>query len=217
MKFSILFLLMISAASVYAQPVNDSFAGAVPIVPADRNTASPQFTLPFSSDGTTASGMAVSCTSNPGNDQFFSWTADAQGLYFNSHLPGRPGVSVYDTAGNEIDCIRTQNSDKQLHGWNIGDNLIIRIYVVVSNTSDVAFDLERVTCLRPENFTIGTLSSTTADFSWNNISGASNAVIEVGVLGFTPGSGTTYSASGNSGTATGLTPHSYDIFLEQVC
>ncbi|MCI2229667.1 T9SS type A sorting domain-containing protein [Polaribacter sp. MSW13] len=130
-------------------PVNDTLAGAIPIVPSAEGTGctSSGFTLNFSTDGTTDSGMDGSCNgADTGLDQFFTWTATTEGLMFNDASPGNPGIVIRDLAGNEIACASTYAADNViLDGWNIGDDLIIQIYDYGTTVSDVAFCLELYT------------------------------------------------------------------------
>ncbi|MEL7159112.1 MAG: hypothetical protein AAFN92_00015, partial [Bacteroidota bacterium] len=132
-------------------PANDFCAGAIPISPATtgaRCTVS-GFTLPFSTDGTTDSGVPTTCT-DPGRDQWFTWTATTDGLYFSSDDQGDPGIAVFAScadanAGNALDCINPINSGI-LSGWNVGDELLIQIYDgPTSFAQDVVFCLEEVT------------------------------------------------------------------------
>ena len=127
---------------------NDTLAGAIPIAPSLAGTGcttAPTFTLNFTSEGTTDSGMNSSCDgTNTGLDQFFTWTATTNGLIFWSESPGFPGIAIRDTSGTEIDCIGTFD-DGFLSGWAIGDDLIIQIYSHSTLFSDVAFCLQEAT------------------------------------------------------------------------
>ena len=130
-------------------PPNDTLAGAIPITPNPQGTGciTAQFTLNFASDSTTDSGLDNSCnTANTGLDQFFTWTATTEGLLWNDAAPGNPGITIRDTAGNEIACAGTfAATDLILSGWNIGDDLIIQIYDYGTAVSNVAFCLEEYT------------------------------------------------------------------------
>ena len=130
-------------------PANDTMAGAIPITPNTQGTGcnAAQFTLNFSTDGTTDSGMDGTCnTTDTGLDQFFTWTATTEGLLWNDGSPGNPGIIIRDTAGNEIACAETFATDNTtLTGWDIGDDLIIQIYDFGTSVSDVAFCLEEYT------------------------------------------------------------------------
>ncbi|WP_323787534.1 FG-GAP-like repeat-containing protein [Psychroserpens sp.] len=146
MKTKLLFITMTLLAfsfQAFAQPVNDNFSGAVPITPASEGTGcvSP-FNLPFSTDGTTDSGVQGSCRAS-GLDQFFTWTATTLGLNFSSQNPGNPGIVVFDSTGTiEIACTDTFATET-IGGWNIGDDLVIQIYDFEgTGLSDVAFCLE---------------------------------------------------------------------------
>lgn len=130
-------------------PVNDTISGAIPITPSAAGTgcASAGFTLNFSTDATTDSGLDGTCnTTDTGLDQFFTWTATTDALLWNDASPGNPGIVIRDMAGNEITCANTFASDDTiLSGWTIGDDLIIQIYDFGTSVSDVAFCLEEYT------------------------------------------------------------------------
>ncbi len=132
------------------RPINDVCSGAIPISPSLPGTgcsSSPTFTIPFTTDGTTDSGVPTVCV-NPGNDQWFTWTATATALQMTSLFPGLPGIAIFDncadaSAGNEIACLNS-GTTAQLSGWDYGDNLLIQIYDFQGADSDVAFCLEEV-------------------------------------------------------------------------
>ena len=130
-------------------PSNDTLAGAIPITPSPEGTGcnAAGFTLNFSTDGTTDSGLDSSCNGvETGLDQFFTWTATTAGLLWNDAAPGNPGIVIRDTSGNEITCAQTFAADDFiLTGWNVGDDLIIQIYDYGTSVSDVAFCLEEYT------------------------------------------------------------------------
>ncbi|WP_299333075.1 FG-GAP-like repeat-containing protein [uncultured Psychroserpens sp.] len=153
MKSKLLLLTALSLAfciESFGQPANDTIGGAIPITPSAEGTgcASPTFNLPFSSDGTTDSGVQGSCRTS-GKDQFFTWTATTTGLFFSSQSPGDPGIVVWDATGTtEIACTDTFASES-INGWNIGDDLIIQIYDFTGADSDVAFCLEAVNYVPP--------------------------------------------------------------------
>ncbi|WCO01772.1 FG-GAP-like repeat-containing protein [Psychroserpens ponticola] len=146
MKTKLLFItaaLMAFSFQAFAQPVNDVFSGAIPITPAaDGSGCTSSFSLPFSTDGTTDSGVQGSCRAS-GLDQFFTWTATKLGLNFYSQNPGNPGIVVYNSTGTiEIACTNTFDNET-IGGWNIGDDLVIQIYDFEgTGLSDVAFCLE---------------------------------------------------------------------------
>ena len=158
-------------------PANDTLAGAIPITPSAQGTGCTQagFTLNFSTDGTTDSGLDNTCNNtDTGLDQFFTWTATTTGLLWNDAAPGNPGITIRDTSGNEITCAGTfAGDDTILTGWNIGDELIIQIYDYGTSVSDVAFCLELYTPPAPIVPT-----DYTADFStypqdrWSEATGA---------------------------------------------
>jgi len=202
-------------------PANDTMAGAIPITPSAEGTgcSTPGFTLTFSSDGTTDSGMDGTCnTTNTGLDQFFTWNASSLGLAFNSQAPGNPGIIIRDTSGNEIACLETF-SDDQLSGWAIGDDLIIQIYDYGSSISDVAFCLEEVSCVKPTNAGATNITTNSVDLTWN-----SNSMtawdIEYGPDGFTQGTGGTLvtNTSDNPYSLMGLSENTaYDFYVRSNC
>ena len=129
-------------------PPNDTLAGAIPITPSPEGTGcnSAGFTLNFSSDGTTDSGLDGSCNAaDTGLDQFFTWTATTTGLRFTELDPGGPGIVIRNASGTEITCAQTLQDETLLVGWDIGDDLIIQIYDYGTSVSDVAFCLEEYT------------------------------------------------------------------------
>jgi len=121
-------------------PVNDVCSGAIPIAPFPIGTACPDsaFTLPFSTDGTTSSGvpapfittgLPMSCPT-AGRDQWFTWVATSSRLDFTSLAPSFPGIHVYNnncsafaSGAGGITC---QLGD--MIGWDIGDTIYIRIH-----------------------------------------------------------------------------------------
>ena len=150
-KITLMVICCLFSALAFAQPSNDNCAGAIPITPSAAGTGcgAATFTLPFTTDGTTDSGVPTVC-STPGLDQYFTWTATTPGLLFNSVNPGNPGIAVFancaDVAsGTDISCAGTFASGAQLSGWSIGDNLIIQVYDFSGSTSDIAFCLEEFT------------------------------------------------------------------------
>ena len=129
-------------------PPNDTLAGAIPITPSPEGTGcnAAGFTLNFSTDGTTDSGLDGTCNAtNTGLDQFFTWTATTAGLRFTELDPGGPGIVIRDASGTEISCAQTLQDETLLVGWDIGDDLIIQIYDYGTSVSDVAFCLEEYT------------------------------------------------------------------------
>jgi len=147
---TILALAFCSLTFAQSPPVNDTPGGAIPITPAAEGTCSTSsFLLPFSTDGTTDSGVQGGCRPS-GLDQFFTWTATTAGLYFSSQAPGNPGIVVWDSTGtSEVACADTFDTIV-LNGWNVGDDLILQIYDFQgTDLSDVAFCLEAVDYTEP--------------------------------------------------------------------
>lgn len=149
------FLFFFVTSILWAQPANDFCAGAIPITPSTEGTgcSSAGFILPFTTDGTTDSGVPSVCN-NPGKDQWFTWTATTDALGFTSLLPGGPGIAVFANcadanAGIEIDCrfsalFDTTDTYGILSGWDIEDDLLIQIYGLEGVNLDVDFCLEEV-------------------------------------------------------------------------
>ena len=74
-----------------------------------------------------------------------------------------------------------------------------------------------LTCPAPENLVATATSSNTINATWD-AGAASNWIVEYGVSGFTPGTGTFVGVSTNSATLTGLAPvTSYDIYVRPIC
>ena len=139
----LLFACLISGVSLFAQPGNDTLGGATPITPSpEGNGCATIVTLPFSTDGTTDSGLQGSCSPS-GLDQFFSWTATSLGLSFSSQSPGNPGIVIWNTDGTQQYSCAATFSSEILYGWEIGADLIIQIHdFSPTSLSDVAFCLE---------------------------------------------------------------------------
>ncbi|WP_460220311.1 FG-GAP-like repeat-containing protein [Psychroserpens sp. MEBiC05023] len=154
MKLKLLVLTVLAltfCSQSFGQPANDTVAGAIPITPSAEGTGCSvaTFNLPFSTDGTTDSGVQGGCRLS-GLDQFFTWTATTNALFFSSDSPGNPGIVVWDATGTvEIDCADTF-ATTSLTGWNIGDDLVLQIYDFQNTAlSDVAFCLEAITYTPP--------------------------------------------------------------------
>nr|WP_321233821.1 FG-GAP-like repeat-containing protein [uncultured Psychroserpens sp.] len=154
MKSKLLVLTILALAfctQTFGQPANDNVAGAIPITPSPEGTGCSvaTFNLPFSTDGTTDSGVQGGCRLS-GLDQFFTWTSTTNSLFFSSDSPGNPGLVVWDATGTvEIACADTF-ATTNLTGWNIGDDLIIQVYDFQGTAlSDVAFCLEAIDYIPP--------------------------------------------------------------------
>ncbi|MBT8190943.1 MAG: hypothetical protein KJO29_10990, partial [Bacteroidia bacterium] len=162
-----LIFLTIGLGFSFAQPVNDTCAGAIDLSnvltavgTTDCQTISasdpPITTLPGATDGATdstpGSDTGSGC-STQGADYWYSWTATTTALYWQyQNAGGDPGIYVYTgSCGSlvEVDCLNTFSSG-YLGGWNIGDNLIIQIHDFGTTTG---FDLDF--CLNTSNEVIG--------------------------------------------------------------
>jgi hypothetical protein len=127
-------------------PTNDTFAGAIPIVPSSEGTGCATFNFINSSagDGTTDSGLDGSCNgADTGLDRFYSWTATTDALIWNDGA-GNPGIVIRDAATEaEITCSGTFAADDTvLSGWTIGQNLVIQVYDFGAADVDTSFCLE---------------------------------------------------------------------------
>ena len=204
----------------FAQPANNDCGGAIPatfINPQGTGCTTPTV-LPFTTDGTTDSGVPTVC-SNPGNDQYFTWTATTLALKFFSDSPGDPGVAIFAScadalAGTEIDCANTF-ADATLSGWAIGDNLIIQIYDFNGSSSDVGFCLEEFTpppppanddCVNATPVTLGAASCGPTVVATNESA--------TGVAGNVCGS--TSTAYGDGDIWFSFTPSGSSVFLDLI-
>lgn len=174
MKTKILLTILLGCIAIFqsnAQPGNDTLAGATAITPSPEGTGCSDalFNLPFSTDGTTDSGLQGDCN-NSGLDQFFTWTATSLGLTFTSQAPGNPGITIWNSTGTvSYDCGDTFSSGT-LSGWNIGDDLIIQIYDFEGTAlSDVAFCLEINNIAPPQPSPISFSSQGFTSFGINQI------------------------------------------------
>ena len=147
--FLLIFGCSMAWQPLWAQPGNDLCAGAIPITPSAEGTGcgTPTFNLPFSTDGTTDSGVPTVC-STPGLDHWFTWTATTAGLTFSSESPGNPGIAIFancaDAAAGERYRLPGYFQQRHAHRLNISDALIIQIYDFSGSVSDVAFLLGRI-------------------------------------------------------------------------
>ena len=79
------------------------------------------------------------------------------------------------------------------------------------------------TCLEPINISVSDITTTSANFNWTESGTATDWEIEIGELGFVPGTGTTYTHSNPFGinqtyNLTGLTSATaYDVYLRSDC
>lgn len=223
MKLKLLLLSMLISLTcimTQAQPPNDTFAGAIPITIPVQGATSPQFTLPFTTDGTTDSGQDnVGCSAS-GNDQFFTWTATELTLTFTSLNPGSPGIAIYDAvSGTQISCSNTFVTNALQSGWALGDNLVIQIYDFNGSSADVAFDLFTIPCPAPSGLS-EVEGATSADVSWTNNSTSTDTILEYGLDPLTAGTGTIINIPGGATTVNipGLSPETdYEYILTQDC
>ncbi|WP_028281872.1 T9SS type A sorting domain-containing protein [Olleya marilimosa] len=148
----------------------DTFNDPLPITPSAEgiacDTAAYTFSYDFST-GVSDSGTSSTCGSTSTFDMFFSWTATTDALLWNDG-GSNPGVAVYDTLGNQIDCLGAfAATNAELSGWSIGDNLIIQVYDFgTTGTNPVSFCLAEFTLPEPPSndtcagvIDLGTLTS----------------------------------------------------------
>lgn len=192
-------LCILWSTYAYAQPANDLCTGAIPATFVGGSLCVTASTLPFSTDGTTDSGLDNVCqTASVGLDQFFTWTATSTSLYWNSYTPGNPGVTIYSNSGTvaapacgtEIICSSTF-TQALLTGWAIGDNLIIQIYDFGTSVSDVGFCLDEGCTVPLNDDCAGAIPITQSiDNSCNNaLTGQTNECASTSVENFCGGGG----------------------------
>ena len=90
-----------------------------------------------------------------------------------------------------------------------------------SQSSDIAIDdfsiTSAPTCPDPSNIVATPLNATSTLVTWTG-GGSGTAIIEYGLSGFTPGSGTKITTTSNPYTLTGLNPGAlYDIYVQDSC
>lgn len=164
LSFFLLFTLLFSLPILNGQPANDFCADAIPIaIPTTTSSSircfSPEFILPFSSDGTTDSGVPQACLLAPGNDQWFTWASTSGELLFQgkgtgSGSGGFPTISIFSDCteaglGNAIDCFDSafDTTATTLSGWISGDEILIQISSFEGSSSDVGFCLKEMVAL----------------------------------------------------------------------
>lgn len=73
-------------------------------------------------------------------------------------------------------------------------------------------------CIGPMNYTAATVSDTSFEVSWTNITAATSWVVEYGNVGFTPGTGTTVTTTSNPLTITGyMEGDTVDVYVRSLC
>ncbi|MEM6685242.1 MAG: fibronectin type III domain-containing protein [Bacteroidota bacterium] len=215
---------------------NNTINGAIPITPTDFQSGCNPFVLPFDIQGTTSSGLASSCHdgSSVYVDQFFTWTATTNALFWDDLDPSRPGIVIRDNMGNEIDCQGFTFGGEILGGWNVGDELIIQLFDFIGNGSNgletISFCLSEfslATCLPPENITATNVSFDEITIAWDESDlptatpwdATTTFTIEFGPTGFTQGSGTIITGiTEQSHLMTGFLENtSYDFYVQAYC
>lgn len=87
---------------------------------------------------------------------------------------------------------------------------------------DIALDLVEVTgcatCLSPSAFGVTSKTATSADLAWSGPSGSTGFEVSYGMVGFTPGTGSTQTASASPTTISGLNSGSIvDFYVRAIC
>ena len=227
-------------------------------LPLSITCESPMFILPVGNDGTTYSGLSSSCNNyastlySEGLDQFFSWTATSSILVWDVFTDGVdtgspygqpyyydngysfPKIVVRDAVTQDIiDCTYgfypEEIINKELSGWNIGDDLIIQIansnylgttvtfeYLVIQDV-DINFCLQQTNIPKVANVYVNNITESSAQLGWDSYLTDSNWNIEYGESGFTQGLGNLVNIVNNSYSLVGLTEStSYDLYIQEV-
>ena len=132
---ALLLPLLLLATAAAAQTENDVCAEAIPIDPRPVERGCDGSTFVIDLAGTTASGVPTACRQESLCDQWFTWTATTAGLTWVPSGSAR-AVAVYDACGGaELDCSsNTQRIEQRLTGWEVGDELRIRVFATDGRT-----------------------------------------------------------------------------------
>ena len=124
--------------------------------------------IDFPNSGFTASGLESQGTTGiTGVDAFFKWTATTNALRYWGSGTGNPYIAIHDGSGTEIAYSSYGADDLVLQGWEIGDELVIRIYDYGTANILVDFCLEYYTLPPPPNCAEN-VSPTGSDVSFIN-------------------------------------------------
>ncbi|MCT4664420.1 MAG: choice-of-anchor J domain-containing protein [Flavobacteriales bacterium] len=73
-------------------------------------------------------------------------------------------------------------------------------------------------CVGPVSYTASTVSDTSFEVSWTNVTAATSWIVEYGNVGFTPGTGTTITTTSNPLTITGfMDGDTVDVYVRSLC
>ena len=112
------------------------------ISPEGTGCSTYSFSIDFPNSGFTASELPGQGTSDQGVDAFFNWTATTDALRYWGDGAGSPYIGIHDSSGTEIAYSTYGQADLVLSGWEIGDELVIRIYDFGTAMVNVEFCLE---------------------------------------------------------------------------
>ena len=179
---------------------------------------------PISIDFTSAPDIGSrSCDfSAPNYGYWYSFVAPASGAVNLSASNGASSVSyeVVDSCGNQA------NVQVCGHSLDDGDSVALigltpltTYYIVYWRGAQAGsgdFCLEEESCPGLANIAVGNITSTAVELSWTNT--LTDFVIEWGIDGFSPGTGTLVATSTNPFTLSGLIPNTdYDFYIRGVC
>jgi len=142
------------------------------------------------SNGPSNAGAGASnvCLTGATNSEWYSYTAPNSGdLMITSDLGSNSGidtrVSVYNDDCANLACIDSDDNS----GTNNTSTVVITVvsgttyYIEWDDANDsAAFDFELslvMSCPDPTNFAVGTITDTSADFSWNAVAEATNGYV----------------------------------------
>jgi hypothetical protein len=156
----------------WTMPVaGDTFATATDlpftISPEGTGCTTSNLSIDFPNSGFTASGLPGQGTTSQGVDAFFNWTATTDALRYWGTGTGSPYIGIHDSSGTEIAYSTYGQADLVLSGWEIGDELVIRIYDFGTAIVNVEFCLEYYTLPASPNCAEN-VSPTGSDVSFNN-------------------------------------------------
>jgi len=137
------------------------------ISPEGTGCSTYSFSIDFPNSGFTASELPGQGTSDQGVDAFFNWTATTDALRYWGDGAGSPYIGIHDASGTEIAYSTYNQGDVVLSGWEIGDELVIRIYDFGTAMVNVEFCLEYYTLPSAPNCAEN-VSPTGSDVSFNN-------------------------------------------------
>ena len=163
-------------------------------------------------------GAWINCSVGLGRERIFTFTPNVSGMHVIL-MPRDTSISAVNYS------FRTQASGCSNNGWTcIGYNLPSSVaqlsfgpltagttYLILADNADTLaktanFRIECANCTRPANVVMTQSKPTSFTVQWDSIF---NGVVEYGLSGFTPGTG---SIAGNGGTILQVTSNSATIF-----